>query len=276
MTTALSIRDDQAGFDDKQLTALASLGVQNASPAEVALFFHQCQRTGLDPFARQIYMVGRWSSQHQRQMYTIQVGIDGLRTIADRAPGKRGMPYVAWCGADGVWVDAWIKPEPPLACKVVVTRDSEPFPAVATLGEYMQTGKNGKPTGLWGKMPATMLAKCAEALALRKAYPIDLSGLYTDDEMGQADNPHPSPKNAGNGEIETLRGEAQKLAVALGLTETQFNQTFVYVLKRQGASWDTASAADLAKVVNYLTERQAALNPHSQVVEAEIVEEGEA
>jgi hypothetical protein len=58
---------------------------------------------------------------------------------------------------------------------------AHPFTAIAKFSEYNAGGS------MWQKMPANQLAKCAEALALRKAFPHQLSGLYTPDEMAQGD-----------------------------------------------------------------------------------------
>ena len=67
-------------------------------------------------------------------------------------------------------------------------RDGARYPAIALWNEYVGTKFNGDVTQMWATKGALMLAKCAEALALRKAFPQDLSGLYTSDEMQQADN----------------------------------------------------------------------------------------
>lgn len=182
MSTELAIRPDQTSFDDKQMAALRSLGVQNAPAADVALFFHQAARTGLDPFTRQIYLIPRGGK------WTIQTAIDGFRLIRDRKGTYRGHTE-EWCGPDGKWTDVWLKKDHPAAARVLVYVDGyqRPVPGIALWEEYAQIGRDGKPQSLWASKPALMLAKCAEALALRKAYPQDLSGLYTTDEIPAAE-----------------------------------------------------------------------------------------
>lgn len=189
----LVIEAEQSFWSKDQLDALRHLGLEKATKADLAIFFHQCKRTGLDPFAHQIYMIGRWDSRSGSMKYTIQTGIDGYRLIADRVDertgGKHGYEDNLWCGPDGKWVDVWLSPQPPAAAKVTVIRNGQRFPAIATLSEYGQVKKNGDLTAMWQKMPANQLAKCAAALALRMAYPQDLSGLYVQEEMQQASNP---------------------------------------------------------------------------------------
>lgn len=191
MSSQLTIREDQTEFTPDQMTALESLGVQQAMPAEVAMFFDQCQRTGLSPWARQIYMIGRWDSRLRRNKYQVQVSIDGLRLVAERTKEYQGQTAPEWCGPDGQWRDVWLEQQPPAAARVGVWRENfrEPTYGVARLAGYMPKKRDGAPSGLWATMPDVMIAKVAEALALRKAFPMELSGLYTGDEMQQADQP---------------------------------------------------------------------------------------
>jgi phage recombination protein Bet len=187
----LAVKSDQSFWDDKQIAALRQVGLENVPKPELAVFLHYCQRTGLDPFARQIYMIERGNK------YTIQASIDGLRIVAQRSNEYAGQVGPFWCGADGVWTDIWLETEPPLAAKVGVMRKGfvEPLFAVAKFESYA-VKYNNKLSNLWAKMPDLMIAKCAEALALRKAFPNDLSGIYSTEEMEQVENVTPAPVKA--------------------------------------------------------------------------------
>lgn len=192
MSGALAITQDQQEFSEQQLAVLTQLGVTNASKGDLALFFNQAQRTGLDPFSRQIYMIGRYSSRDRAYKQTIQVGIDGFRQIAHKTAKQCGetfgMEDTLWADNKGRWHDLWLGNMPPAAAKVTVLRNGQRFSAVAVFNEYAGFTKDGELTSMWASKPALMIAKCAEAAALRKAFPADLSGLYTADEMSQADN----------------------------------------------------------------------------------------
>lgn len=147
-----------------------------ASNDELQMFIGICDKTQLDPFTKQIYCIKRGGKM------TTQISIDGQRLVAQRTGQYRGQTGPFWCGADGVWKDIWLQNTAPVAAKVGVWREGfqEPLFAVARFAAYAQ------PSPFWQKMGDLMIAKVAEALALRKAFPMELSGLYTAEEMDQA------------------------------------------------------------------------------------------
>ena len=168
---------------------------KEATDTELGLFIQQCNRTQLDPFAKQIYLVARWDSKLGREVRTTQVSIDGMRLVAQRSKEYAGQTPTLWCGEDGRWVDVWLSKSHPSAAKVGVYREgfAEPLWAVATWDQYsVWISKKGGEKSLspfWSKMPSLMLGKCAEALALRKSFPMELSGLYIPEEMGEDQGP---------------------------------------------------------------------------------------
>lgn len=158
-------------FTQEQVDLIKRQIAPKANEHELKLFLYQCKRTGLDPLARQIYCIpigGRM---------TIQTSIDGFRVVAERSGSYAGQSEPEFVEDDKGNI---------ICCKVRVYRFSnqglryEAAVGVAYWTEYAQNSP------MWQKMKHTMISKCAEALALRKAFPQDLSGLYTTDEMQQA------------------------------------------------------------------------------------------
>lgn len=257
----LVISPDQQAFTTQQLATLRQIGVEKASEGDLAVFFHHCQRTGLDPFAKQIYMVGRWDNRAGAMKYVIQTGIDGYRLIAERTGTYAGSDE-SWHEEGGRLVSATV------TVRKVVAGQVCGFTATARLEEYVQTGKDGKPMGLWAKMPHRMLAKCAEALALRKAFPQDLSGIYTAEEMSQADSSEPQPQR-----VEAVR-DADPLVSAENIDR------FKAVCKQNGLDWVKVAANANVDMGNLRESQMPALRDsfkdlksfESGIVDAEVVE----
>jgi len=177
MSTALTT------FNPSQLDLIKNQIAKGCTAAEIEYFIGVCGRTGLDPFQRQIYAIRRKEGNTEKMC--IQTGIDGYRLIADRTDRYAGSdePVHHYDAAGNLVrsvVTVW----------KMVSGVRGSFTASALWSEYQQ--QNNK---MWAKMPCTMLAKCAEALALRKAFPADLSGLYTTEEMMQSDNDRPQGGN---------------------------------------------------------------------------------
>jgi phage recombination protein Bet len=195
MSTALARSGDNlpAQFDAEQVDLIKTQIMPGASDGELSLFMATCRRLQLDPFAKQIYAVKRRSLDEATdrwiEKWQTQTGIDGFRVVANRSAEYEGQTGPHWCGEDEVWKDVWLSDLPPRAARVGVWRKGfrEPTWGVARLMSYAQLKRDGSPTRMWKQMPEVMLAKCAEALALRKAFPNDLSGIYTREEMAQAE-----------------------------------------------------------------------------------------
>jgi len=175
----------------ERLQMIGDTIMKGATEVELRFFNEVCRKTGLDPFRRQIHAVQRWDNEANRKVWSYQTGIDGYRAIANRTGLYAGSDEPVFIPADEA------APSPTKASVTVwkiVHGQRVPFTASARWTEYVQTKRDGKPNSMWMKMPYGQLAKCAEALALRKAFPEEIGELRTDDEMHQADS-EGSPAN---------------------------------------------------------------------------------
>jgi phage recombination protein Bet len=170
-------------FSPEQERMIRDTCASGCSSEEFGVLLEIARVRRLNPLLRQIHFVKRWDKSKGRNVWSAQISIDGMRAVAQRTGLYNGQdePEYGPCNAKGF----------PEWAKVRVYRKDWDRPAVGLVfwREYVQTTKEGHPTSFWADMPMNQLAKCAEAHALRKAFPEDCGGLYTDTEMEQATHP---------------------------------------------------------------------------------------
>lgn len=190
-------------FPDDKIALIKRTVAAGTTDDELELFLYTAKRMGLDPLARQIHAVMRWDSQARRKVMTIQVGIDGFRLVADRTG----------CYAPGVATEFEYAEDGKLVVAIAYVRKFVQggwvgFSHAAHYTEYVGRKKNGEPNHMWETKKHIMLGKCAEAGALRKGFPAELSGVYTWEEMEQADN---QPIQAPPAESEPVPASREKV-----------------------------------------------------------------
>ena len=154
-------------LDDKNL--LLNTVAKGATPSEFKMFIEFCKATGLNPYKKEI-----WFIKDKQGKVQIMTGINGFLSIANNHPQFDGME-VSIEEKDGKLISATAK----------VYRKDRKIPSCATvyLSEYFKPSQSGK--GMWEKMPRMMLQKVAKSVALREAFPQELNGIYTQEEMPQ-------------------------------------------------------------------------------------------
>jgi phage recombination protein Bet len=183
---------NEAKISPGELEIIKNVYAKGATNEELAVFIKTAKELGVSILRGQVHLVKRgWGDN---QSMTIQIGIDGYRSAAAQTGNYRpsDIDTIYKYDAQGKLESATVY------VKMKVDGEWFDVPATAFYEEYVQRKKDGEPNQMWGKMPRMMLAKCAESLALRKAFP-HLSGVYTQEEMMQAENP-PHIPNAAAGQ----------------------------------------------------------------------------
>lgn len=238
---------------DEQKELIKNTVAKGATDDELKLFLYTAKRLGLDPITRQIHFVKRKQWDNETRQYkevgTIQTGIDGYRVAAARTDEHAGTD-------DAIFIE---QGELPKSASVTVYRlkkgERYAFTATAMWNEYAAVNnKTNELMGLWKKMPRTMLAKCAEALALRKGFPEVLAGTYTKEEMDQADG-EPAYTESGNHKGTITQPQIAKIHAMIAEQVWDLEEVNTWVVSKYGARISGLSIEQAAQVIDLLEQK---------------------
>lgn len=162
-------------YEDKQvIDTLKKTVAAGLTDPEFSLFVQFCQSTGLNPFKKEIWAI---KAGGRLQLLT---GINGFRAIANNHSNYDGIE-IGLIGKGGEYLSAAYPGNDYIGAWSKCYRKDRRIPTegIAMLADY------DKAFGNWKTMRRVMIMKCAESVALRQAFPQQLNGLYTPDEMPQ-------------------------------------------------------------------------------------------
>lgn len=183
MSNDVALRSVSAagGFSPEQVDILRNTLFKKFTDDEIKFSLAVCGRTGLDPFVRQVHFTKRRNTKTGEETIVITTGIDGFRLTANRSQN--------YAGSDEPTFELSDKKKPTKATVTVYKIVQGVRCAFTASARWEEFYPGDGPDGfMWRKMPFTMLGKCAEAQALRKAFPAELSNVYSHEEMAQANN----------------------------------------------------------------------------------------
>lgn len=229
MTTAIT--KTGTDYSREQIDTIRQTVARGANDSQLALFLQVCKSRSLDPFTKQVYFTPQG----------IIVSIDGFRAIAERtgcyAPGPTRYEYDDQKNLVAAYVTV----------RKLVAGTWFDLEESARYEEYRGTSP------IWKSKPHVMLAKCAESRALRRAFSSDLSGLYSPEEMDQAnERPQPTtvraeivvPENVGDAWEPPVERSAAYVAAANALAEADTLDALKAVAARITAAKDLLSAEE--------------------------------
>jgi len=241
--------DNTPTFSKEKVELIKRTVAKGATDDELQIFMHQAKKTGLDPLAKQIYFQKYKTKEGPRM--SIITGIDGYRLVAHRTGTYAGVDPTKF---EGEKFEGEVNV--PVVATVTVYKIVQghrcPFTASARWDQYYP---GGKLAFMWRKMPHLMLEKCAEALALRKAFPAELSGVYTAEEMHQADQP-------ASGARHTVQGEVIEPGSDVPVTDKQRKLLYAW-MKNKG--WDNSIMSLFLKYQGFGESLKEAEIYHSQM-----------
>jgi phage recombination protein Bet len=195
-TSALMVRQQAQlaplEFDQEQREIIKDQCAKGATDNEFKALMAIAGAKRLNPLKRQIYFrkQSEWDQEQDKyvERWICITGIDGFRVIADRTGLYNGQDEPEFIYEEGEPCGkCQRRGKTLLLARVKVYRKDidRAFVGVARYEEFVQTKRNGEPNKMWLKMPHSQLAKCAEALAFRKAFSDDLGDIYAPEEFPQ-------------------------------------------------------------------------------------------